>query len=174
LISGLRVSSVLTMFLVWPLLLAAALVSQYWNNLAAMAWYVLIIVVTCLTTATVALFCSVIFQKTSVALMTAYLAVVVLFTAPVAAAQFVGRAAVPLDASTLAVSLGDPTFWVAIGEIASPFAAAFGVPLWIDGNLARPQQLPVHIYWLAFYVVLNGMLLLVMTWQFHTRWRIAQ
>ncbi len=88
LIAGLRVSSVLTTFLLWPLLLACLMVSSYWTNIPAVGGYLGIVLVTCLTTAVVALFCSVLFHKTSVSLMTAYLVIIVLFCAPLAARFF--------------------------------------------------------------------------------------
>lgn len=90
LISGLRVSSVLTMFLLWPLLLAVVMVNTYWSNLLTVLAYVAIVGMVCLTTATVALFCSVMFRKTSSSLMTTYLLIVVLFTAPLAVTYFAG------------------------------------------------------------------------------------
>ncbi len=70
LFSGLRISSVLTMFLLWPLLLACLMVSFYWTNLPTVLAYVAIVLVSCLTTAVLGLFCSVVFRKTSISLMT--------------------------------------------------------------------------------------------------------
>src|SRR6185295_16728355 len=64
LVSGLRVSSVLTAFLLWPVLLACLAPVGFWSNLPSMACYGLIVLLTCLTTATLALFCSVMFRKT--------------------------------------------------------------------------------------------------------------
>lgn len=89
LLSGLRVSTVLTMFVAWPVLLACLLVSQYWGNLPTMAAYTAIIVTSCVTTATVALFCSVLFRKTSISLTTSYLIILVMFMAPPAVLYFV-------------------------------------------------------------------------------------
>lgn len=89
LLSGLRVSTVLTMFVAWPVLLACLLVSQYWTNLPTMGAYMVIMVVSCVTTATMALFCSVIFRKTSISLMTSYLVILVMFMAPPAVNYFV-------------------------------------------------------------------------------------
>ncbi len=63
LIAGLRVSTVLTMFLLWPVLLACLMVASYWTNLHCVAGYLSIVLLTCLTTATVALFCSVLFRR---------------------------------------------------------------------------------------------------------------
>ena len=82
LVTGLRVSSVLTAFLVWPVVLACAMVPYYWRNLLSVAVYLGILVLTCLTTAITALFCSVVFRKTSMSIMTTYLIMIVLFCAP--------------------------------------------------------------------------------------------
>jgi ABC-type transport system involved in multi-copper enzyme maturation permease subunit len=84
LLAGLRVSSVLTMFLLWPVLLACVMVSSYWSNLGAVAAYLGIVLVTCVNTAVLALFCSVMFQKTSISLLTTYAVIIVLFCAPLA------------------------------------------------------------------------------------------
>jgi hypothetical protein len=82
LMAGLRVSSVLTLFLVWPVLLACVMVSLYWTNLLSVVAYLAIVLITCLTTAMLALFCSVLFRKTAHAMMTTYLVIIVLFAAP--------------------------------------------------------------------------------------------
>ena len=87
--SGLRISVVLTSFLVWPLLLAWLLPPwTYWRDTGTMLAYLAIILVTCLTTTTVATFFSVVFRKTSVSMTTAYLVVIVLFALPVAVKVF--------------------------------------------------------------------------------------
>ncbi|MEY4180457.1 MAG: hypothetical protein RLY70_4031 [Planctomycetota bacterium] len=82
LVAGLRVSSVLTMFLVWPIALAALLVPIYWKNFPAVAAYLGIIVLTCLSTAVMALFCSAMFRKTAVSMITAYAVIAALFFGP--------------------------------------------------------------------------------------------
>jgi hypothetical protein len=82
LIAGLRVSSVLTMFLVWPIALAALLVPVYWKNFGAVAAYLGIILLTCLSTAVTALFCSALFRKTAVSMITAYAVIATLFFGP--------------------------------------------------------------------------------------------
>ena len=64
LLSGLRVSSVLTAFLLWPVLLACMMPLPFWHHLPTMGGYVLIVALTCVITAVTALFCSTIFQKT--------------------------------------------------------------------------------------------------------------
>src|SRR5213083_2023340 len=70
LIAGLRVSSVLTSFLLWPLLLACVMVPDpYWTNLFSVGMYIAIIGLCCMATATIALFNSVLFRKTAHSLM---------------------------------------------------------------------------------------------------------
>ena len=64
---------------------ATAMVSSYWDNIPAVLAYFLIVTLTCLNTALLALFCSAIFSKTSISMMTSYLAIILLFCAPVAA-----------------------------------------------------------------------------------------
>lgn len=185
LIAGLRVSSVLTFFLVWPLLLACLMVSKYWSNWLSMILYLLIIAVTCVTTATIALFFSVVFRKTSVSLMTTYLAILVLFMAPPAAAFFEETFSRPATSQSGAVgpllpSSGQaqvdrrsPDTPLARLGFLSPFSAALAVPLEIDGVLYGGKW-PAHYFFLAFYLLVDVGLVFVMTWLFNVRWRVAQ
>lgn len=155
LIASLRISSVLTLFLAWPLLLATVMVRDYWSNLFAVLAYVGIILATCLTTAMVAMFCSVVFRKTTMSLTTSYLTLLILFVAPLALSFFVQvfvqptsrivasnskvsrSAALGVVDSTVAaqaVSLGDQnrcgkSVGVHVLGMASPFAAAASVPM---------------------------------------------
>ncbi len=190
LIAGLRVSSVLTIFLVWPLLLASVMVSKYWINWLSMILFILIIGVTCLTTATLALFASVVFRKTAVALMTTYLTILVLFLTPPAALffqqTFFSRRGDPYPSRTTTIdkdgvlqvtsSAQDrrthDTFVARLGFL-SPFSAALAVPLTIDG-VQFGGRWPTHYVFLAFYLALDVALVGVMTWLFNVRWRIAQ
>jgi ABC-type transport system involved in multi-copper enzyme maturation permease subunit len=164
LISGLRVSSVLTMFLLWPLLLAVVMVDKYWGNLPSVLGYLAIVLIVCLTTATIALFCSVMFHKTSISLMTTYFAIVVLFTLPLAASYF-ASSFFP-DATA--------TRWILQGSFTSPFAAAFNLP--IDALLPKTEVVvsdwPFFASFTAFYLGLNGFLLSSMAWLFNVRWRV--
>jgi ABC-type transport system involved in multi-copper enzyme maturation permease subunit len=89
LLSGLWVSTVLSSFLLWPLVLAVGLQSEYWGNLPGVLAYLVIFLLTCLTTAMLALFCSTVFRKTAHSLMTTYLVILVLFFLPLAASFFV-------------------------------------------------------------------------------------
>ena len=169
LVAGLRISSVLTLFLVWPMLLACLMVSYYWGNLLAVGAMFLIILMACTTTAITALFCSVIFQKTSISLMSSYLIIMVMFCAP------------------LAITFFGKTFLEAeqihnVG-IASPFAAAFSLPLTTDvltdspgeaGPRYFPKSWTLVLGHFCFVGLYNCLLSLSMIWLFNTRWRVSQ
>jgi ABC-type transport system involved in multi-copper enzyme maturation permease subunit len=174
LIAGLRVSSVLTLFLVWPVLLACVMVSVYWGNLLSVAAYLVIVLITCLTTAMIALFCSVLFKKTPQALMTTYLAIILLFCAPLAVKYFADTF-FPEHPAVKTIDAAGFT---------SPFSAAAAVPLDpgpTTGNGRDPNAVqqaaignwPLFFGYAAFSLALDGLLLVTMMWLFNTRWRVA-
>jgi ABC-type transport system involved in multi-copper enzyme maturation permease subunit len=165
LVSGLRVSSVLTMFLMWPLVLAVVMVNDYWSHILHVLGYIVIVLVVCLTTATVALFCSVMFRKTSISLMTSYLVIALLSAAPLAVTYFANTFFYDTPVAQL---IGDAAF-------TSPFAAAFQLPI----DLMMPGSDRVYANWpffaafVGFYALLDGALLTAMAWLFNVRWRMA-
>lgn len=171
LLSSLRISVVLTSFLVWPLLLAWLLPPWfYWADTLTILGYLAVILVTALTTTTVAMFCSVIFRKTSVSMMTAYLVLCVLFVLPVAAKLFV----------ELFFPTAAWTVWLRASLFVSPFAAAFSLPLHVDSSTATIAQAataswPIIIApaFLACYLVVDLILLGLILWLFKARWRVA-
>jgi ABC-type transport system involved in multi-copper enzyme maturation permease subunit len=168
LIAGLRVSSVLTTFLLWPVLLACLMVSSYWGNLLSVIGYIGIVLLTCLTTAALALFCSVVFRKTSVSLMSTYAAIIVLFCAPLAARFFAEGFFPKHEATPYVVKAG----------LTSPFAATFAIPLdveiSVDETRSMPQgDLPLLAGYALFTGLLNIFLLTTMIWLFNTRWRVS-
>jgi len=165
LVSGLRVSSVLTSFLMWPVLLACMMPLDYWSNLPTMLGYFLVVALTCLTTAMTALFCSTLFHKSATSLMATYLVTVVLFLMPVAAQSFVH---VFLEGSSA-------TDWIHWFGFCSPFAAVFNLPLAVS-DIAEVAPVMVKIFWgfLGFSLVYNVVLLLGMIWLFQARWRVSE
>ncbi len=170
LIAGLRVSSVLTMFLLWPVLLACVMVQSYWTNLLSILAYLVIVLLTCLTNAHIALFCSVLFRKTSTSLMTSYLLIILLFCVPIAVTSFVGYKYNFGETNTIVENIE----WVGI---TSPFAAAFAVPLNMDLD-ATPEEMdygnwPLFGTYVVFTLMLNATLLTTMIWLFNVRWRVA-
>jgi len=164
LLSGLRVSSVLTSFLLWPVLLACVMPVGYWGSLSTMLGYLLIVVLTCVTTAVTALFCSTIFQKTSTSLTTTYLVTVSLFTGPVAIGFF---------ADTFFSSSQGATVVQFCGML-SPFAATFALPLEIHDEVQGAGALPLFFGFIAWSAVWNSTLFVLMTRLFEARWRVSQ
>lgn len=168
LIAGLRVSSVLTTFLLWPVLLACLMVASYWTNLFAVFGYIGIVLVTCLTTAVLALFCSVVFRKTSVSLMTSYFVIIVLFCAPLAA-RFFAEVFFPNHPATP---------YVVHAGLTSPFAATFAMPLDVEissnATSVQAEGNPLLLLnYILFSIGLIVGLVLTMIWLFRTRWRVA-
>lgn len=169
LISGLRVSSVLTMFLIWPLALACVMVPQLLFNWSTLLGYLLIVTLTCLTTANVALFCSVLFRKTATSLIVTYMVLLALFAAPVAAERFT-EAFLPRSPAAAGVHAATLT---------SPFAAAFALPLTFPADFetglsSRPGDWPLLSGFVSFTMLGNAALMGIMAWLFNTRWRVAQ
>ena len=169
LIAGFRVSSVLTMFLLWPVVLACAMVAAYWENILPVFAYVTIVLLTCVNTAVLALFCSVVFRKTSISLMTTYLLIIVLFC-------------VPLAVSAFAQALSNDEQLVrnvqAFG-VTSPFSAAFHVPMKVDLPAGGMDMLPssswsIFTGFVVFSIAMTSILLATMVWMFNTRWRVAE
>ena len=164
LLSGLRVSSVLSLFLMWPVALACIMPLDYWGNLPTMGGYFLVFGCTCLTTAMTALFCSTLFHKSATSLMATYLVIVVLFLGPVAADRFVD----------FFVPTSPAAEFVGWTEVFSPFAAVFNLPLSVS-DLPNPPAVEVAVFWgyLLFTVLYNLALLLAMMWLFQVRWRVS-
>jgi hypothetical protein len=117
------------------------------------------------TTAMTALFCSTVFRKSSSSLMGAYLVLATIFLVPIAARVFTETFAPNSPASGLV------TFF----ESFSPFAAAFNLPLTIEGesNAARIDVV-VFFGFLLFSLVYNTALLLGMMQLFKVRWRVSE
>lgn len=182
LLSGLRVSSVLSGFLLWPLFLAMIMVPAYWENLPTIVAYFVIFAFTCLTTANVALFCSTVFHKTSVSLMATYAIILTLYVVPLAASFF----------ATNYFPTAPATPHVQYATIASPFGAAFNFPLYIE-NFSSDENsviwerttgegqvfgypysdLTHFIGYVVFTLSLNLILFVAMNWMFHARWRVS-
>ncbi len=183
LISGLRVSCVLTAFIIWPLLLAWLLPPwTYWHDTLTILCYLVIVALTALTTTTLAMFCSVIFSRTSVSMMTTYVILMLLYAAPVAAwifaKEFSPSMRVSLDSGQIASGWDSPLTWLQWSTSTSPMAAAFSLPLTL-GHDPQNQAPGAGFWWqhaaaafIAFYVLLDAFLLGTMLWLFHRRWRV--
>ena len=176
LISGLRVSSVLTLFLLWPVFLAVCLSPGFRANLLPMLCYFIVFCLTCLTTANLALFCSTRCQKTSTSLIATYAIILILYLVPPAVAVFANQ----YYESSVDLEMAQAM------TITSPFAANLLIPLEIDSltNLSSGfseqwSTFEIGKYWhfgayVLFTLGLNGVLLGVMVWMFNSRWRVAK
>jgi ABC-type transport system involved in multi-copper enzyme maturation permease subunit len=168
LIAGLRVSSVLTGFLLWPLALACIPfpTSYFWHCMWSIVAYLGIFFMCCLTTATIALFCSVITRKTAHAMMATYMSIITLFCLPLAMRFFAERFFPDAPATSVVRAL----------NITSPVSAAFAVPLQF-GNPDFPDlpaNWPLYFSYLGFSSLFCLLLLVMMSWLFNARWRVAQ
>jgi ABC-type transport system involved in multi-copper enzyme maturation permease subunit len=172
-LSSLRVSAVLTAFVAWPLLLAWLLPPwTYWRDTFSMFGYIGIVVMSCLTTTILAMFCSVLMRKSTTAMATAYIVIMMLYAVPLAVEGF-ARLRYPEAAFTL---------WVGKLTFTSPFAAAFSLPLGLERLLggsptpgaAIPANWTIFFGYLAFYGVLNLAMLLSIVELFNARWRVSQ
>ncbi len=182
LLSGLRVSSVLSAFLLWPVFLALIMVSAYWANLLTIAGYVVIFLLTCLTTAMLALFCSTIFSKTSTSLMATYTIILLMYVAPLAASFFGNEYFPQTRGAEIASAI----------TVTSPFAAAFELPIYVDDfdidgaagwQRAKSGQSSLFGYplkdlrhfggYVLFTLTLNATLFGLMIWMFNSRWRVS-
>jgi ABC-type transport system involved in multi-copper enzyme maturation permease subunit len=165
LLSGLRVSSVLTAFLMWPALLSCVLQADFWPNLPTMLGYFVIVAITAVTTSLTALCCSTLLHKSSTSLVVSYATLGTLFLAPLAAGWFVDEF-VPESAAAPAVRAA---------EAASPFAAAFRLPLTIDErNNADVADVRVFAGFVVFGAAYNAAVLGLIIWLFGRRWRVAE
>jgi ABC-type transport system involved in multi-copper enzyme maturation permease subunit len=164
LFSGLRVSSVLTGFLMWPVVLACIMPLDYWSNLPTMGGYFLVVALSCVTTAMTALFCSTLFAKTSTSLLATYLVIITLFLVPLAAERFV----------EVFVKTAEAREVVDLAGITSPFAAVFNLPLEVSSS-DQPRVVSLPVFWghLFFVAVYNMVLLVAIMWLFQVRWRVS-
>ena len=182
LLSGLRVSSVLSAFLLWPVFLALIMVSAYWANLLTIGGYVIIFLLTCLTTAMLALFCSTIFSRTSTSLMATYTIILLMYVAPLAASFFGNEYFPQTKGAQIASAV----------TVTSPFAAAFELPIYVDDfdidgaagwQPAKSNEASIFGYplkdlqhfggYVLFTLTLNATLFGLMIWMFNSRWRVS-
>ncbi|MCC6125830.1 MAG: ABC transporter permease subunit [Pirellulales bacterium] len=162
--SSLRVSYVLTAFVGWPLLLAWLLPPwTYFRDTATIAGYLAIILMSGLTTTTLAIFCSVFFRKTATAMMTSYMLIMLLYAAPLVIQWL----------SLLLYPSASGTSIVAKLTFTSPFAAAYALPLTISQDVAIKANWPVFFGYMALYGVLNLSLLFSIVELFNARWRVS-
>lgn len=147
LLAGFRVSYVLTMFLMWPMVLAFVLAMQmYASNWLAVLTFFAIVLFAAIFNSVSALFCSSICRKTSVAMLISYSVLIVIYFLPVAG-WYIGTRVAGLEES-----LG----WIKTLGVASPLMTSFWVPL--DARLLENQELtgaPADWSWVIAYFVVT-------------------
>src|SRR4051812_10070085 len=171
LLSGLRVSTVLTAFLLRPVLLACLMPLPFWHNLPTMGGYVLIVALSCVITAATALFCSTIFQKSATSLIATYLIIVVMYMGPIFVRFFAETFFKGTTQAAVAEKIG----------VVSPFSATFSLPLNIAEDESRVaasapasnSDLRVFAGFLGWSVLYTTALVLAMMRLFQMRWRVA-
>ena len=165
LLSGWRVSGILTSLLAWPLALAFVLVPEYYPAWRSFLLYFALIGLTSLATSTLSLFCSVTLKTSQAGLSAAYTASAVLFLAAPAADRF----AQWFFPATTAARL------VHAATATSPFAAAFALPLdaAVPEEAARAADWPVVLGHGLFQLALIGLLLGPMRRMFRNRYDAA-
>ena len=148
---GFRISAVLTSFLLWPLLLGTALNNQFWSNWPSVLGMLAIVLVMALVGAVIALLCSLFQRKSSLALISTYVILLLLYVAPPALVALLRILEFAPEQLAVARWLG----------VASPFSAVFALPLdenlsrHVDGGPAQIGDLPL----VAGYFVFNACLL---------------
>ncbi len=170
-LAGFRVSYVLTMFLMWPLVLAFVLGMQvYGSNWLSVVVFFLIVFVAAVFNSVSALLCSSLCRKTSVAMLISYSILIVLYFLPVSA-WYIGNN-VTDSPQVLAVlqKIGIP----------SPLMTSFWVPL--DGNVIRDATVTArgndgdwgHV--VAYFLVTTGLVVAalgIIALVLRTRWRMT-
>ena len=149
LLVGLRISCVLTGFLLWPLLLASLFVDSFWSNWLSILFMFAIVLMVCVSNGVIALFCSAISRKTSLALLQTYSIILGLYALPIAAVVMLQL----LKPEMLTVNP-----WIEWLQITSPFAALFALPL--DENLNRGDSGPINVGNLKFVFAYFGFTIL--------------
>ena len=124
-IVGFRISAVLTGFLLWPLLLGTALNNRFYSNWASVLGMFAIVLAVCLVNAVVALVCSLYQKKTSIALLSTYVILLLLYVAPPAVVSLMTI----LDFSSDKIAQAE------LFGVTSPFSALFSLPL--DSNMKQ-------------------------------------
>ncbi len=158
LIAALRVSTVLTFLLTEQLLLAYILIPELRDRFWTLIVFLAIILVTCLTTSTVGLLCSAMARRTAVAMVLTYVALLLLFGAPVGVGKFLKNFS------------NVPEERLAALTVTSPFSAAFSLDLPARSGWSSDNQAPVIApartlpglgipLWMA-YLVLNPLICL--------------
>ncbi len=139
--AALRVSSVLTSFLLWPLGcgILLRLFPEYYSSIWSLMGYLVIVGLTCLTTCNLGLFCSTMFHKSNVSIIVCYALILGLYALVPAAAMLIPEFS--------GQSLGG---WPPLIASTSPFVVIFRLPLHVFDGGYHPADSGLHF---SLYVV---------------------
>lgn len=144
LLAGFRVSYVLTMFLMWPVVLAFFLALEFYASIwLSVLTFFLIVLVASIFNSVSAILCSVLCRRTSVSLLCSYAILIAIYFFPVAA-WYLGSS-VSDDLNVLS-----GLRWLGVG---SPLMAAFWVPL--ESNFLLTEVL-AGWQMVLWYLVFSG------------------
>ncbi|MGB7347620.1 MAG: ABC transporter permease [Pirellulaceae bacterium] len=116
---GFRISAVLTSFLLWPLVLGTLLNRVFYSNWPSVLGMFGIVLMVCLVNAMIALTCSLYQRKTSIALLSTYSVLLILYVAPPAA----------ISLMTILEFAPSKIASVQWSGVSSPFSALFSLPM---------------------------------------------
>jgi hypothetical protein len=166
LLAGFRVSYVLTMFLMWPMILAVGLNwGAYATNWAAVLAFFLIVFVAAVFNSVSALLCSALCKKSSVAMLASYSALIVLYFIPVAA-WYISSSVEGLEEYEQAIQGSG---------IGSPLMTSFQVPM--DGAVTKMEGVTgnwsmVFAYF-GFSTIAIGVMFGIVSLLLQLRWRMT-
>jgi len=145
LLAALRVSTVLTFLLTEQLLLAYFLLPELRNRFWTLLIYLWIIATTCLATSTIGLMCSALSRKTSVAMVTTYMTLLVLFVGPLGLGWYLQGFEEISEERLAALS------------VTSPYSAALSVPMHLYRPSANWSNEPVKVQEQTFVPLVGGL-----------------
>ncbi len=177
-LAGFRVSTVLTLLMAWPLVLGIGLnFSQYVQVLPSVVAFVVLILLTCVSTVVVGTFASSLCRKSSHAMALTYSLILLIYFLPPALETF------------FRYFLARPNLpWlVEIASLFSPFSAAARLPA--SDNFSNMVVIPgqatvvtAEIWWSSYLHFLGymavtstgvGLLLAILVWRFNRRWLVS-
>ncbi len=170
LLAGFRVSFVLTMFLMWPVILSFVLNPELARNWPAMLTYFAIVLITSFFNSLIALFCSTLFIKSSVSMMASYMALLTLYLLPIAIFFFLSTltySGLPEAAKTLR--------WIGV---TSPLLTLDSVPMTevLSGSDMEDAKVGSWILVQSYFTTTLAMIVVLscgVMFLFRDRWRIA-
>jgi ABC-type transport system involved in multi-copper enzyme maturation permease subunit len=176
-LAGFRVSTVLTLLMAWPLVLGIVLnFQQFFQVLPSVGGFVVLILLTCVSTTVLGMFCSSWCRKTSHAIVLTYSLVLLLYFSP-PAMEFFFRFFLPSSTMPQAVE---------VASYFSPFSAAARLPAINNhmNQLVIPGRGPISATEMAgYYWHFGGYFVVTVAWlavvmgvlvaRFNRRWLVS-